>query len=186
MTGNDGLLKLLEVLNQLAIPYMLVGSYSSNYYGIPRSTKDADLVLQVEGDELARLADQLPEGLSFEAQSFFEMVTATRKELLHVEGTNFVIELFQLSSDSFDQARFERRVEAKVDENKTVWFPTAEDVVIQKLRWSKDGGRGKDFDDVVSVLKIQKSLDFDYINRWCGIHESLSLLEKALTEAGGN
>lgn len=55
MTGNDALLKLLAVLNQLSIPYMLVGSYSSNIYGIPRMTKDADLVLQLDADALSAL-----------------------------------------------------------------------------------------------------------------------------------
>jgi len=110
MNGNDGLLKLLEVLNRLAIPDMLVGSHSSNFYGIPRSTKDADLVLEFEGGELLNLGGHLPEGLSFESQSFFEMVTATRKGLLNSEGTDFVIELFHLSSDPFDQVRFGRKV----------------------------------------------------------------------------
>lgn len=55
---------LLEVLNQLSIPYMLVGSYSSNYYGIPRSTKDADVVLRFGSEELSTLSRHLPEGLS--------------------------------------------------------------------------------------------------------------------------
>jgi hypothetical protein len=60
-----------------------------------------------------------------------------------------------------------------------VWFPTAEDVIIQKLRWA----RNKDFDDVVAILRVQTTLDFDQINHWCGIHETLPLLKKARAEA---
>ena len=183
MTGNEGLLKLLAVLNQLEIPYMLVGSYSSNIYGIPRSTKDADLVLQLNGDALNSLTKNLPEGIHFEDQSFFEMVTATRKELLYIEGTNFVIELFHLSSDPFDQSRFKRRVKANITEDLQVWFPTPEDVIVQKMRWAQTASRNKDFDDVVAVLKVQTTLDFNYINHWCEIHQTLPLLEKAITEA---
>jgi predicted nucleotidyltransferase len=181
MTGNDALLKLLVVLNQLSIPYMLVGSYSSNIYGIPRMTKDADLVLQLDGSALSSLNKNLPEGLSLEEQSFFETVTATRKELLHIDGTNFQIELFHLSSDPFDQSRFKRRVKSEIIDGLEVSFPTAEDVIIQKLRWA----RNKDFDDVVAILRVQTNLDFDQINHWCGIHETLSLLEKARAEADG-
>jgi predicted nucleotidyltransferase len=181
MTGNGALLKLLAVLNQLSIPYMLVGSYSSNIYGIPRMTKDADLVLQLDGSALSSLNKNLPEGLSLEEQSFFETVTATRKELLHIDGTDFLIELFHLSSDPFDQSRFKRRVKSEIIDDLQVWFPTAEDVIIQKLRWA----RNKDFDDVVAILRVQTTLDFDQINHWCGIHETLPLLEKARAEADG-
>ena len=36
----------VSALNAVNIPHMLEGSLSSNVYGIPRSTKDADLVVQ--------------------------------------------------------------------------------------------------------------------------------------------
>ena len=44
MNGTTALLKLVEAFDQADLPYMIVGSYSSNFYGIPRSTKDADVV----------------------------------------------------------------------------------------------------------------------------------------------
>ena len=54
MNGTTALLKLVEAFDQADIPYMIVGSYSSNFYGIPRSTKDADVVavMQVQGPVL--------------------------------------------------------------------------------------------------------------------------------------
>jgi len=87
MTGNDGLVALIRILNEVGTPYMLVGSYSSNFYGIPRSTKDADLVFQFDSRSLSEIAKRLPEGLSFDQQSTFEMVTATRKEVILIEWT---------------------------------------------------------------------------------------------------
>jgi hypothetical protein len=42
---NDIVLKLIGALNRAQIPYMLVGSFSSNIHGVERNTKDADLVL---------------------------------------------------------------------------------------------------------------------------------------------
>ncbi|BDS07225.1 hypothetical protein NT6N_22650 [Oceaniferula spumae] len=180
MSGNAALLKLLEVLNQLSIPYMLVGSYSSNIYGIPRSTQDADLVLQLADSSLSLLTKNLPKGIRIEEQSFFEMVTATRKELLRIDGTDFLIELFHLSDDPFDQERFKRRVEKNIGDDLQAWFPKAEDVIIQKLRWA----RNKDIEDVVAILRVQTTLDFDHIKHWCSIHECLPLLEKVSADAG--
>lgn len=46
MNGNNALMELLKLLGKLEIPHMLVGSYSSNFYGVPRSTKDTDLVIE--------------------------------------------------------------------------------------------------------------------------------------------
>ena len=185
MSGEEALSVLLGLLGELEIPHMLVGSYSSNFYGIPRSTKDADLVLQIEGEQLVALGKVLPSEIRMEEQSFFEMVTATRKELLYVEGSAFQIELFHLSEDEFDQTRFKNRVEIDYFEGVKTFLPRVEDVIIQKLRWAKGGERQKDFDDVVSILKVYEPIDFDYIKSWCSKHGSSKLLEEARTAAKG-
>ena len=55
MTGNEAVLQTVSALDECRIPYMLVGSYSTNVYGIPRSTEDADLVIEL-GDVSRRTA----------------------------------------------------------------------------------------------------------------------------------
>ena len=64
-------------------------------------------------------------------------------------------------------------------------LPTAEDVIIQKLRWSRGAKRAKDFADVVAVLQVQgpTRLDWRYIEEWCGKHQTLDLLAEAKAEA---
>jgi hypothetical protein len=44
MNIEDDTLAVMDALNAKGVPWMLVGAYSSNYYGIPRSTRDADFV----------------------------------------------------------------------------------------------------------------------------------------------
>ena len=183
MRSEEYLALLLNLLNEAEISYLIVGSFSSNYHGIPRSTKDADIVADFDSESWRVIADQLPVELELESHGFFEMATATRKELLRVKDSAFEIEIFHLSDDPFDQVRFARREKVDLALMGEAWIATAEYVVVQKLRWARE----KDFNDAVEVLfRKKKVLDFDYINHWCGIHESLSLLEKALTEAGGN
>ncbi len=50
-TGEDAVAALLGILNREGVPYMIVGSFSSNRYGVPRATHDADFVavMQVQG-----------------------------------------------------------------------------------------------------------------------------------------
>ena len=43
-TGEEAVGLLLDTLNGLSLDYMFVGSFSFNRYGVPRATKDADLV----------------------------------------------------------------------------------------------------------------------------------------------
>ena len=163
---------------------MVVGSFSSNFHGLPRSTKDADIVVEFDSKNWAELSLKLPDGLVLDPQGGFEMVTATRKELVTVVGSVFEIEVFHLSQDPFDRQRFSRREKVELTDQQNAWVATAEDVIIQKLRWVKGALRSKDYDDVVNVLKRKSTtLDFDYINHWCGIHQTLPLLEKAIAEA---
>ena len=47
--------RVIEILNHHNIPYMVVGSLSTNYHSIVRSTKDADIVIQANLGETARI-----------------------------------------------------------------------------------------------------------------------------------
>lgn len=40
-------LRVADALSASGITYLITGSFASNYYGIPRSTKDADFVVQL-------------------------------------------------------------------------------------------------------------------------------------------
>ena len=94
--------------------------------------------------------------------------------------TTYKIELFHLSSDPHDQSRF-ARMQAIDFEGRPVWLPTAEDVVVTKLRWSKGGKRAKDLEDVKNVLAVQRGkLDLNYIRQWCDQHGTRQLLEQLL------
>ncbi|BCU77359.1 hypothetical protein [Luteolibacter sp. LG18] len=184
MSGTDALLALTAALDGAAIPYMVVGSYSSNFYGVPRSTKDADLVLHLPSSGWAQLPGVLPPHIVMEEQMGFEMVTSTRKELLRVKDSLFQIELFHLSNDAHDQSRFERRRFIEIFPGSSVWLPTAEDVIVQKLRWANGAKRPKDFADAVAVLQVQgTALDWSYIEKWCAEHGTLDVLAEAKTEA---
>jgi hypothetical protein len=47
MTPQEATAAVIDAIDALQIPYMLVGSLSCNYYMIPRSTQDADFVVQL-------------------------------------------------------------------------------------------------------------------------------------------
>ena len=92
--------------------------------------------------------------------------------------TSFKIELFQLSKDPHDQERFRRRVKSTML-GREVWFPTPEDVIITKLRWSLLANRSKDRDDARDVIAVQaERIDWDYVHPWCDRHGTRDLLDE--------
>ena len=176
MNADALVIAAIDALESVGAPYMVVGSISSNVYAFPRSTEDADFVVQFQSGTLARILDILGPTFRLDSQAQFETVTATIRHIIHTPRAAFRIELFDLSSDSFDQERFSRRRRTRIL-GRSAFVPTAEDVVIQKLRWSQQGRRRKDCDDATNVIASQgSSLDWPYIERWCDEHGTRKLL----------
>lgn len=98
----------------------------------------------------------------------------TGRNEVTVRDSAFTIEFFHLSRDGHDKERFRRRVPAIIL-GRDAFVPTAEDVVITKLRWA----RPKDREDVRNVIAVQKdSIDWDYVHRWTDEHGTTALLEE--------
>jgi len=181
VNSTDIVLRFIRAFDNLGVPYMLVGSYSSNIYGRPRSTQDADFVLELTtGDPIPELAKALSPDIRIDPQMSFETVTGTMRYIASHPASAFKVEMFLLTADPHDATRFKRRQLVDFEGNK-VWFPTPEDVVVTKLRWSKGGNRAKDVTDVAQVLAVRSNeLDLSYIRHWCDRHGTRELFERLL------
>ena len=163
----------VDGLNAAGIQFMLVGSFSTNFWGIPRSTKAADFVLQLAPSETGQLWTIFSGPFAIEPQISFEPNTGSKKLEMRHSTSAFLVELFFLSDDPHHQERFQRRVPQQL-QGRAVWYPTPEDVIIQKLRWA----RAKDLEDARDVLSVQmESIDWPYLNKWCDIHRTRGRLE---------
>lgn len=180
MTSDDATRRVIEALHDAEIPYLLVGSLSAGIYGVARSTKDADFVVELQGKSIRQLANRLGEDFRLDPQVQFETVTATTRYVIDVPSIRFRIELFRLSDDPHDRERFARRRNAFVERfSCEAAVPTAEDVIITKLRWAVAGNRGKDADDVAHVIAVQgDAIGWDYVHRWCDVHGTRQRLEE--------
>ncbi len=177
MTSEEVIIAVIDALESVNLPFMVVGSVATNFYGIPRSTGDADFVIQA-APPFAAFVERLGANLRLAPQASFEGVTGTVRHRIEARGTPFTVELFELSDDAHDVSRFSRRRRVTLF-GRNVFVATAEDTVITKLRWAVQPGREKDVDDVRSVIAIQEdSLDWAYVERWCSQHGTTALLEK--------
>ena len=76
------------------------------------------------------------------------------------------------------QLRFSRRRRGHIDDRE-VFVPTVEDVVVTKLRWALRDKRPKDLQDLNDVIATQQQIiDWDYVYRWCDVHGTRALLDE--------
>lgn len=177
MTGEEAVVAVIDALESAGTAYMLVGSFSSNYYGVARSTQDADFVLQVERGGVSSVAESLGSRFHIDPQMSFETVTATTRFVVQPAQCAFQIEFFLLSGDPYDQERFRRRRRVSMLGRHT-FVPTVEDVIVTKLRWSQAGSRAKDIEDIRGVIAVQGSrIDWEYVHHWCEQQGTRELLE---------
>jgi Nucleotidyl transferase of unknown function (DUF2204) len=178
MTSELAVQAIIDGCSELGIPFMIVGSLSSNYYGIPRSTQDADFVVAMKPGDLQSLVARLGSEFQLDPQPSFECVTMTTRYLLKIAMLSFTIELFLLSDEEYDQERFRRRVEVEIH-GRRACVASAEDVIVTKLNWYHIDRRSKDLDDVHTVIAVQgNELDWPYIESWCDRHGSREHLER--------
>lgn len=178
MTNDEAALAVIDALESLGVPYMVVGSLASNLYGIPRMTQDADFVLEIDLPTLRTVADRLGAAFRLDPQMGVEMVTGTSRYVLQVVETPFTIEFFLLSDDPHDRQRFARRQMVTVLGRKAA-VPTAEDVIVTKLRWWREVRRPKDLQDARGILAVQGDrIDWDYVQSWCDRHGTREILDE--------
>lgn len=182
MNSEQAVAHVIRSLEENCIDYMIVGALSCNLYGVPRASVDADIVVDLRSNSILPVLDQLGTDFKCDPQLSFELLTGSHRNVIHYLPTGFDIELFHLGNDEHHHTRFKRRIAIELPElGRNAQVQTAEDLIIQKLRWA----RRKDLDDIVNVLTISASkLDWDYILLWTQKHETIDLLNELRQEAG--
>jgi hypothetical protein len=135
-------------------------------------------VIQLGPNDLSAIRHRLHGVFEFDPQTTFESVTGTQCTRVVIPNSGFKLELFRRGNDPHDLARFERRRREKFL-RREVFLPTAEDVIVTKLRWSECLQRTKDKDDIRDVISVQyQSLDWPYIEQWSAMHGTRQLLDE--------
>ena len=176
MNAVEATRAVVAAVEACGIAYLITGSLASSAYGIPRTSKDADLVLEMGGRDPKEIMQRLGPGFELDPQMSFESITGSMRWIVHVPEVPFDIELFLLSQDAHHRERFLRRVSLHHPIlGRTVFLPAPEDVVIQKIRW----GRDKDRSDARDVIAVSgELLDWPYVEAWCDRHGTRALLEE--------
>jgi hypothetical protein len=183
------LLHVAALLDRIGTPYFLGGSLASSLLGEPRSTVDIDLAVVLRSADVPALVAAL-------GTEFYVDEGAARNAVARCSSFNAIhqptvlkVDFFVLGDTPFDRAQLERRrLSPELEESgRRVFVSSAEDLILRKLDWYRQGGGVSDrqWRDVLGVIKVQaERLDTEYLRRWAAALDLSGLLEQALAESG--
>jgi len=163
------LIEIVKILDSLTIRYYITGGFAVSVWGRPRATFDIDIVVIIAESQADRLATAWKE-LSKAGYADAKMV----KEAIKSGGEfNFIDPDSGLKVDFWignerdgSYPDFKNRKLKKVS-GQNVYFISAEDLILSKLKWYKLSPSERHMDDIKSVLKISGDiLDKKYLQFW--------------------
>lgn len=167
----DVVLRLADVCEHLAVPYAIGGAVATSFWGVPRTTQDADCLIAVPAVAYQRLADALDaRGFTIERPSGLQPVTvvALLEQVRHDKYMRLScratgVELF-VPVVPLQQSILKRAV-GRPFHGRTIRVTTAEDLVLLKMAFH----RQKDLQDIKGILHVQRGrLDLPYLRHWSG------------------
>lgn len=164
----SALAAVIELLDHLGIPYMVTGSVASSAHGRPRSTHDADIVIDPTPHQLHRLVVELDDRGFYVSPDAARAALAQRGQFNVIETSYAAkVDLIIRKARSFSIEEFDRRVAMDLPVGRGISVVTAEDAILSKLEWSQvSGGSARQLDDAAAIVAVASHLDRAYIERW--------------------
>ena len=150
-------LDILLKLENLKIPYVVIGGFAATMYGITRATFDIDIVVEMQENHIQALANAYPSPRYYadphqmrgaiQKGSSFNIIDSSRGEKA---------DLFPLAMDPRYRPAFENRVRRPVVlpemEPFNVWAARPEDVIIGKLMAWDEGRSERHSADIFEMI----------------------------------
>jgi hypothetical protein len=149
---------LVVLLNRMGISYAVVGALAAGYYGLPRPTKDVDVLVQPDRKRLKKLVERARK-LGFTLVGHPESIDTKNFMLEAREGYRGD---FWVAGGWHAAVTLDRRCERRLFGVK-VWMAAPEDLILWKLQVR----RPKDLLDIVAVMVRQEGkLDVKHMRSW--------------------
>jgi hypothetical protein len=155
--GFNLFLDILHKLEELDIPYAIIGGFAATIYGITRTTFDIDIVVNLEESHIQTLSAAFPLPRYYadphqmrnaiKIGSTFNIIDSTLGEKA---------DLFPLTMDLRYKPAFENRIRRTVDmpeqEPFSVWAARPEDVILGKLMAWEEGKSERHPADIYEMM----------------------------------
>ena len=176
-------LQVIDVLDELGVPYAIGGSLASAWHGFSRTTIDSDIIAVLQLIHVQPFVQALKDEFYVDEGAMRDAISRRSSfNLIHLR-TMFKVDIFVPKSRPFDRAQLANRRLRVVaeDPDRTAFVMGAEDTVLAKLEWYQLGGETSErqWQDVVGIVKVQGNrLDWVYMRQQARGLEVDDLLER--------
>lgn len=179
--------RIVLTFEHLQIPYLVTGSVASMAYGEPRLTNDIDLVVALDRTHIPAILSAFP------FPEFYVSAEAMREAIMHRQQFNIIhpesglkVDVMVRKDTAFDRSRFSRVRTLRPTESYLAAFASAEDVIIKKMEYYREGGSDKHLRDIAGMLKISGAeIDQAYIVEWAdrlGLRDVWEMIQERLKQ----
>lgn len=185
MTQAELLRYLVDVLEALGAEYMIGGSQASMYYGEPRLTRDVDVVVALRPEHSEAFLSRFP------AAEFYVDEEAAREAIRTSGQFNIIhpasglkIDVYVNPDTPYDRTRLARRQRLPLLPGVEAYFARAEDIILYKLLYYRQGRSALHLRDVLGILRVSgPELDERYIAEWADRLGLTTIWEQVRTQA---
>jgi hypothetical protein len=159
--------RVVEVLDEAGVAYMLTGSLAAAFYAVPRATQDVDVVVETELEGIDRLVQGfLAAGWYTDRDAAVEAWRSQGQFNTIDPESGWKADFIVRKDREYSREEFGRRERISL---LGVEMPIAslEDVLISKLEWSRLGDSALQRRDVIQLVdRTWDQLDHAYLDRW--------------------
>jgi hypothetical protein len=156
----------LHALEQLHIPYMITGSVASVRYGEPRATLDMDVIVDMSPAQASQLARSFSVDYYADEQSMLEAIQRRGSFNIIHGASGIKVDIFLVPNTPYARQAFQRRRRDNLTATFAAYFTSAEDNILGKLLYFREGGSQKHVRDISGILRtIGQTLDMQYLDR---------------------
>ena len=162
MTAEEEVLgRVIRLFEQLSIPYMVAGSIAAACRGRPRATHDADVVVNRAAAQLDALVAELDSAGFYVDPDGAREALRLRRQFNAIDRTRATkIDLILRKPRPFSLEEFARRQSRDLSFARAVSMVTAEDWILSKLEWARQGGDSeRQLRDAAAVVELNPALD---------------------------
>ena len=159
--------RVVEVLDEAGVSYMLTGSLASAFYAVPRATQDIDVVIEAERDGIDRLVQGLlAAGWYADRDAALEAGQGQSQFNAIEPDTGWKADFIVRKDRAYSREEFSRRERISLL-GVELAVASLEDVLIAKLEWSRLGDSALQRRDVAQLLeRTWQRVDRAYVDKW--------------------
>lgn len=153
----------VEKANSLGLEYMITGSYAMSAYGEIRMTRDIDIVIQLNEEEIENFVAAFDGDYYISKDSVLRAIRSRSMFNIINQAHGGKIDCIIQKDTAFARESFSRRFKVSVLDIE-FWATTKEDLMLAKLMWAKDTRSEMQIRDIANLTESE--YDSEYVNKW--------------------